>query len=87
MPDSVTMWKTGSSVLDAEQAGKWRSQSAVKPARFAKVAELAGLQLSTRKRASAFPGTGISLKTGSPQLTKTVRSTYLAFGHAKTQIA
>lgn len=87
MPDSVTMWKTGLSALDAEQAGKWRSQSAAKPVRFAKAVARAGHQLSTTKRGSASLGMATLLKTGSRQSTKMAKNTYLAFGHVDMQIA
>jgi hypothetical protein len=87
MADTVLMWKTGSSVLDVAQAGKWRSLRGEKLARFAKAVEPAGLQLLTMRRASAFPGTAILLPTGSHQLTMMARNTYQAFGRVDTQIA
>lgn len=87
MADSVLMWKTGLSVLDAEQAGKSPSPRGERLARFAKAVEPAEPQLSTAKRGSVFLGTATLLATGSHQLTKTAKNTYLAFGHADMQIA
>jgi len=86
MADSVPMWRTGSSVLDAEQAGKSLSLRGGRLARFAKAVEPAELQLSTQKRGSAFPGTATLLPTGSRQLTKMAKITYLGFGHVDMQI-
>lgn len=86
MPDSVAMWKTGLSARDAELAGKWRNQSAAKPARSVKAVAPAGLQLSTPTRGSAFLGTATLQKTGSRQSTKMAKNTYLAFGHADMRI-
>jgi hypothetical protein len=87
MPDNVLMWRTGLFVLDAVQAGKLLSLKGGRLARFVKAVEPAGHRLSTQKRASAFPGTETSLRTGSRQLTKTAKNTYLAFGLVETQIA
>lgn len=87
MADSVLMWKTGSSVHDAVQAGKLLSLKGGKLVRFAKAVERAELQLSTTKKASAFPGTVTLLPIGSLQSTKMAKITYQAFGHVDTQIA
>lgn len=87
MPDSVLMWKTGSSVHDAVQAGKLLSLRGGKLARFAKAVERAELQLSTMKKENVFLGTATLPLTGSLQLTKMAKITYLEFGHADTQIA
>lgn len=87
MPDTVKVWITGSSVLDAVHSGKWRSLNAAKLARFAKAVARGGHQLSTQTKASAFPGMANLIAIGSLQSMMMAGFTYQAIAPAGTPIA